>query len=365
MLPSVLRKVNLRNLCFVDFIVSLCFLTTLPRSVEGLQEFLPRSRLVRSIILKPIAASNQEHHPENSRTRGGWRQTLHKVIKKHDKASRKDSVLVYSQRHEGSSNSNTHAMKRSKTKGKIKATNYGMSTMATMESESTMIKLFSDFELLSPQDVFPTLNENFTIAVSNGTDAWERETTLFPKLDVQDEEEHMKETKRERKEIKFIVNSLSRSTLITTAIKIWSESFLYGLFEKWSVEPAESLQVHVKPRGNVLRRILLGKIKADVTVKFDKIRFRPIQVSNGTIEAKKLLLNLWSFTPEVIRKGATRYPSQFDFQFMDCVFTEEDLLNSQSIRNGLQQLLYRVLSRAGVSPNDVVVTSIRILVSSK
>jgi hypothetical protein len=84
-------------------------------------------------------------------------------------------------------------------------------------------------------------------------------------------------------------------------------------------------------------------------ITFSKLVLKPIQLSSGSIQAKRLLLNLWSFTPDLLRKGAIRYPAQFDFHLTDCVFTEKDLFRSRSIRNGLQRLLARVLTRAGVS----------------
>ena len=100
-----------------------------------------------------------------------------------------------------------------------------------------------------------------------------------------------------------------------------------------------------------------------VEIKFSKLAMKPIRLSSGSIQAKRLLLNLWSFTPDLVRKGAIRYPAQFDFHLIDCVFTENDLIRSRSIRNGLQRLLARVLTRAGVSSTQVVVNSIRLLVS--
>jgi hypothetical protein len=40
-----------------------------------------------------------------------------------------------------------------------------------------------------------------------------------------------------------------RTTIMKTAIKNWFESLLLGLFQRWSVEPAQDFKVTVDPQG--------------------------------------------------------------------------------------------------------------------
>lgn len=299
-------------------------------------------------------AQSLEDYPEDPAHRG-WRRALRKALK--PRRTRKDSVFALT--------------KKDGAPGK------GMTAMnmaVLVEDGSRLAEMFSDFERFSPSDVFPHLDVD-----QNGFSY----VGALPDLMLKDERTTIMNTPSEEYDDELLVNldvnrgkikatpvdettaqaTVLRSTIIKTAVKNWFESLLLGLFQRWSLEPAQNFKVTVEPKGNVVRRILRGKVKADMEITFSKLVLKPIQLSSGSIQAKRLLLNLWSFTPDLVRKGAIRYPAQFDFHLTDCVFTEKDLFRSRSIRNGLQRLLGRVLTRAGVSSTQVVVNSIRLLVS--
>ena len=144
----------------------------------------------------------------------------------------------------------------------------------------------------------------------------------------------------------------------------YTQNLLTGLIERWTTEPPTNMKVRVTPSDSVVKRIVVGKFQGNAEVTFDRLVFAPIQVSSGTVEAKRMLLNLWSFTPDLLRQNVRRYPAQFDFLFKDCTFTENDLFESDSIRNGLRDLLVLVLQRVGIKPKQVAVDSIQVLVSA-
>ena len=152
-------------------------------------------------------------------------------------------------------------------------------------------------------------------------------------------------------------------SLMVRLTRHWCQNLLFGLLHRWSVEAPKNLDVSVKPRGNILRYMLMGRFRGDAEVQFDRLVFGPIRLSSGIVQAKRMMLNLWSFTPDPLRHGLRRYPSQFDFHLKDCTFTQNDLFESSCIRNGLRDLLIRILGRVGVAPRQVKVNSIRILVS--
>jgi hypothetical protein len=323
-------------------------LVAMPVATRGFMVTNPRHYHVY-----PLTQSLEENSERPAHR--GWRRVLGKALK--HKKPRKDSVFALSQK-DGALG-----------KG---ATVMNMATV--LENELTTSKLLSEFDRFSPSDIFPNLTRNeFGVAYVSTSDTYfGKLSTESPMMNVEEyEDELLVNLDAIRSQLKNnsvardpIESMEPRSTVIKVAIKNWIEALLLGLFERWSVEPVQSLKAVVVPKGNVVSRILRGKFKADVEITFAKLVLKPIQLSGGSIQAKRLLLNLWSFTPDLLRKGAIRYPAQFDFHFTNCVFSEEDLIRSRSIRNGLQQLLARLLTRVGVSPTKVVVNSIRLLVSS-
>lgn len=333
--------------CLVS-LVSLV-LVAMPVATRGFMIAHPRHDHVHA---HPLAQSLEENSERPAHR--GWRRVLGKALK--HKKRRKDSVFAISQK-DGALG--------------MGATVMNMATV--LDNELTTSKLLSEFDRFSPSDIFPNLTRNeFGVAYVSTTDNFLAEQNeISPLMNVEEYEDELlvnldaiRSSLKENSVAQDPVEGMEpRSTVLKVAIKNWFESLLVGLFERWSVEPIQSLKAVVVPKGNVVSRTLRGKFKADVEITFTKLVLKPIQLSSGSIQTKRLLLNLWSFAPDLLRKGAIRYPAQFDFHFTNCVFSEDDLIRSRSIRNGLQQLLARLLTRVGVSPTKVVVNSIRLLVS--
>jgi hypothetical protein len=111
--------------------------------------------------------------------------------------------------------------------------------------------------------------------------------------------------------------------------------------------------------------LLRGRIRCDAVVDFDRMIFGAIRMSGGRLEAHRLAVNLWSFTPDMIPTAPPRFPNQFDLVATNITFTQEDLFESNSVRNGLSTLLRRVLKQTGVSSSYVSIKSIEILPINK
>ncbi len=150
---------------------------------------------------------------------------------------------------------------------------------------------------------------------------------------------------------------------LTRVARLWFQNVLHGLLCRWAVEQPEALQVRVAPSGNVLGRLLTkGQLRLNAEIHFDRLVFPNICLSGGSIAAKRMTLNVWSFAPNMVRFSIPRYDSQFEISATNCTLTQADLLKSSCIRNGLRNLLIRVLKGRGIQPSHVVVNSLDILV---
>lgn len=224
--------------------------------------------------------------------------------------------------------------------------------------------ILNDFELLTPTDVFPNCTMDEISAPYMGTmgdlELFLDGTVNALLLDEQEDELLIDDDDDDALEATLPANKVDRATVMNRVFQHWFEGMLHDLVHRRSIQPPQGLTVSVEPQAN---KMLLGKVQTEAEISFDKLVTAPIQLSGGSVQAKRLVMNLWSFTPDVLRQGAARrFLQQFDFQFNDCIFTEDDLIQSRSIRNGLQRLLARVLIRSGVSTNHVTVKSIRLLV---
>jgi hypothetical protein len=158
-------------------------------------------------------------------------------------------------------------------------------------------------------------------------------------------------------------SSVLRTSWIKSVVKNSSENILRSLIQRLSAT-AKDVDIAVFPRGNTLKEILSGRFHGDLRISFSDIAFKPLRLTAGSIKVKRLFLNLWSFSALKSRRGTIRYPSQFDIHFQNFILTEDDLMASKSIRNGLELLLRRTLSRTGIHPSFVNLKTIRVLVST-
>jgi hypothetical protein len=148
----------------------------------------------------------------------------------------------------------------------------------------------------------------------------------------------------------------------TRVARTWYQNIITDLLDRWSKGSHVNLNVKCEPAPMSLLR---GHIRCDAVVDFDRMIFGAIRMSGGRLEAHRLAVNLWSFTPDMIPTTPPRFPNQFDFVATNITFTQEDLFESNCIRNGLSNLLRRILRQTGVSSSTVSIKSIEILPSNK
>jgi hypothetical protein len=145
------------------------------------------------------------------------------------------------------------------------------------------------------------------------------------------------------------------------------ENILTGLIKRNSVDIPENLSVKAFPRGNPVAGLLRGRFSTDAKVEVGRLVFPAIRMSSGTLEVKRLTLNVMGFLQNMgifpsQQRGISRFPKQFDLHADDWTFSRHDLLFSPCIRNGLQRLLVRILRDRGVQSSTIKVTSLDILV---
>lgn len=149
------------------------------------------------------------------------------------------------------------------------------------------------------------------------------------------------------------------------------------LTDRWS-KLATNLQIVARPASNGISRLMKrGLVRSDIFIKFDDLRLRNLQISGGgQIDIYKMnvfllgLLFPWN-TPQgqLVRRrwNMKRFRSRFQLHARDCTLTQADILSSACIRNGLQNVLGRILKRQlGIlSISKVIVKSVNILSSKK
>eukprot|EP00545_Synedropsis_sp_CCMP1620_P005070 CAMPEP_0119006018 /NCGR_PEP_ID=MMETSP1176-20130426/2065_1 /TAXON_ID=265551 /ORGANISM="Synedropsis recta cf, Strain CCMP1620" /LENGTH=453 /DNA_ID=CAMNT_0006957901 /DNA_START=174 /DNA_END=1535 /DNA_ORIENTATION=- len=313
------------------------------------EAFVPPSPYRSSAL--PLHQALEMRDPENPRR--GWRRAVSKVLRREGK-SRTDSVFQVSQKDDSPIKASTVMQYSSHS---------DMVAEMDVDVNTNLATILHDFELLTPSDVFPNLTIDEIAAPYMGTlndlDLFldDHDNDLIPD-DVDDDELSLGLEEVTQPTIK-----VDRATVMNRMSKSWFESMIHGLVHRRSIEPPQGLTVSADPEG--VSNMLRGQVRTDAKISFRKIVTGPIQLSGGSVQAKRLVMNLRSFAPDLLRQGARRFPAQFDFLFNDCVFTEEDLIQSRSIRNGLGRLLARVLTRAGVSSNHVTIKSIRLLRNGK
>mmetsp|Transcript_25665 Transcript_25665/g.34044 ORF Transcript_25665/g.34044 Transcript_25665/m.34044 type:complete len:620 (-) Transcript_25665:392-2251(-) len=140
---------------------------------------------------------------------------------------------------------------------------------------------------------------------------------------------------------------------------------------RWSVFPPHKLTIVSNPRGNILSRLISrGEILSDVQINFERLVFHNLRMSGGRIDIKRMSLKILANVPSLRRvlgnKKIHRFPSPFEFHAQDCIFTQDDILQSPCIRNGIQNLLNHILNKSGfLSATSVTVSSVKILSSKK
>lgn len=135
------------------------------------------------------------------------------------------------------------------------------------------------------------------------------------------------------------------------------ENILTSILQRHATEPPEDLRVQAFP--NDMASLLRGQFRTDAKLNVGRLVFPAIRISSGRLEVQRLTLQLGGF----LGQSSTRFPKQFDIHAHDWVFSQQDLLLSPCIRNGLRRLLVRILRDRGVQLSSIQVTSIDVLVS--
>ena len=229
-----------------------------------------------------------------------------------------------------------------------------LDALATDYSSNGQDFLLRNFETLSPSMVLPEVtkdaptidSEFFNVGIDHPADRTTRTASA-----TASSPDSLRTTSNSGRNI-----SLSR--IVANAL----ENILIGIINRRSLEPPVDLQVNAQSRGGVLNPLLRGKVNADAKIDVGRLVLPNIRMSGGTLEVKRMTMNVFGFCPQSFRLPSSRFPKQFDLHFQNMIFSREDLLDSSCIRNGLRRLLVRILRDRGVQASTVKVTSVNISV---
>lgn len=149
------------------------------------------------------------------------------------------------------------------------------------------------------------------------------------------------------------------------------ESSFKGFFERRSSHML-NLEVHTDPHTNSIFKLLRGKI-GRVHVNFDRLAFPRIKISGGgQISLPKDISFALLSIPSSIQRGfnVKRFPSDFELEANNVIFSQDDLKESFWIKKGVELLLTRILKSVmvrimgGVAVASSSVETIEILVST-
>lgn len=169
---------------------------------------------------------------------------------------------------------------------------------------------------------------------------------------------------KENKQADLSLELQSKVSPLTRLTRGWLENILTGLFHRWSNGNHQGMDVSCNLKSSLRETILRGRLVCDARVVLDRICFNAIRLSGGSIEAQRLALNIWSFSP-LSRRRLPRFPSRFDLVGHNVTFSQEDLIQSPCIRNGLRRLLTRILHGRGMNTMFVKIDDLHVLQSGK
>ena len=124
------------------------------------------------------------------------------------------------------------------------------------------------------------------------------------------------------------------------------EGNVYKRLTRWSTH-MRNVTVKARLHDHFLSRaIFRGEVCSDVRVEFDRLTFPNLKISaGGRIDVNGCAMSLLSIAPHIgqIYPGK-RYVQPFEFHAKGCILTQDDILESSCIQNGLQNLLNLILS---------------------
>mmetsp|Transcript_10184 Transcript_10184/g.13253 ORF Transcript_10184/g.13253 Transcript_10184/m.13253 type:complete len:590 (-) Transcript_10184:66-1835(-) len=157
---------------------------------------------------------------------------------------------------------------------------------------------------------------------------------------------------------KPVLNSLKDDSFVDvdeTAYRTMVENALYNRLSRWT-DHMRNVNVQARPRDRFLYRSLLRMtIESDLRVDFDRLAFPNLKISaGGRIDVNGCSISVPSILPHIgqIYPGR-RFVRPFEFHATNCTLTQDDVLESPCIINGLQTLLNRILQRYAYSTAKV------------
>lgn len=212
--------------------------------------------------------------------------------------------------------------------------------------------------------VLPTSKPTTMMPSSKGTG-----NVLSPTLPVHDASPKPIQRIHRKKETNVSPNNnKSRGGLVHSVTRNVFQNIAAKQLNKLSSGGVENNVVQCFPSVSEtnLWNLVRGYFHCDASIAIhDPIRFgSAIRFSSGILEVKRLRVNLWRFCRRRNQLRTTarpRYLQQFDFLAHNVTMSQEDLYQSSCIRNGLIQLLTRILTNRGLSPKEISIESISIL----
>lgn len=271
----------------------------------------------------------------------------------------------------------------------------------TLQSHETVDQfVLENFERLSPEELFSTL-ENAQYVLDASADACDQTASPFFESPVElqvvatnSSEAFYDFAKQHEDDSQLLLHCIVPSSVIgetssfeggppiRKAVRNWFQNLLTNSFCDWAAEEPVNLQVRCSPTGNVLGQLVRGQLNCNARADFERLVFSFLRLSGGSIEGSRLALNLLAFTVDrsqqpkenidnrtsrngplgmlESKKLLPRYTSQFDLHANDCILTQEDLFESSCVRNGLQNLVKRILKGRAIPTTSVVLEGITI-----
>lgn len=209
--------------------------------------------------------------------------------------------------------------------------------------------ILQNFENTHPNDIFPPTKEHRNVLTNE--DSASNVLLTPPESTVETPTPKRKSRPTEKS---FAPRSkYEGGTLVHRMTRTWFQNLLTGIIERRSKVPPMGLVVKVAPR-TMFKNLCRGQFRLDASIDFDRVVFRNLRLTGGSLEAKRMTLGMLS---------SPRYVHQFDIHAHNCTLIEDDLFESSCIRNGLARLLVRILTNAGVATSKVQVTAVNIVVS--
>jgi hypothetical protein len=230
--------------------------------------------------------------------------------------------------------------------------------------------ILRNFQELSPNMVFPEVvqqgrvvnieEEFFDVAITTTRPTETAVATVV--APVKEKQKHIQPAAKPSS------TSSGRNLSVSRVMGGILENALMGIITRRSIEPPTDVSVQAQPREGGWNSLIRGKFKTDARIEAGKLVFECIRMSSGSLDVKRLSLNLLGFcsTPSILGLSSSpRFLKQFDLHFHKLTFSQEDILGSSCIHNGLRMLLVRILRDRGVQASSVQVTSVDILVRSQ